>query len=438
MLSAAIVLSGCQPELSDVIFTPGSVGTVVQVTWESSVEGAGEVVYDTETDTLAVPAVVTQDNGTFRYTADLIGLRSDSPYEATLRVLLDDDPVELTTDFRSGALALALPGMTVTGEADAASGYLLTTIMGEPSIGVILDREGQYVWAYADDTPNIYITQIQPDPVNRALVYGRSPSYPPSDSDNTGELIRVSLDGSTVESISAPGFHHDFLIHEDGTIAYIAFDEDHVVDPGNLGDRIVELYPDGSQAVIWSTWDDLEFSASVASQGPGWTHANAIQYDPEADTYYVSLYNMDTIARIDRTSGELDWLLGGSFSDFDQNNETLLNRAHQFQVLESGLLVFNDNDSTALEAELVEISFDEDTMTAEEVWSYDPGGTITSEVLGSVQRLDNGHTIGTFSTSGVIDELDANGDRVWRMESSFGTVLSYTHTLTDLTTILTP
>jgi hypothetical protein len=135
--------------------------------------------------------------------------------------------------------------------------------------------------------------------VNRAIVYGLSPSCPPTAPENTGALIRVSLDGDTVERLSTPDFHHDFLIHEDGTIAYIGFDENHEVAPDSPGDRIIELYPDGSQVVIWSTWDDLEYSASVAAEGPGWTHANALQYDPEADAYYLSMHNMDTIARID-------------------------------------------------------------------------------------------------------------------------------------------
>jgi hypothetical protein len=59
--------------------------------------------------------------------------------------------------------------------------------------------------------------------------------------------------------------------------------------------------------------------------------------------------------------------------------------------------------STASHA--IELSLDLTTMKATNVWDYSASG-IASSVLGDVQILDNGNRLITFSTAGVIHEVN--------------------------------
>ena len=63
---------------------------------------------------------------------------------------------------------------------------------------------------------------------------------------------------------------------------------------------------------------------------------------------------------------------------------------------------------------------DTSTMTAPSVFTYQASG-VSSNVLGDVQRLSNGNTLVTFSTSGNIHEVDPSGKLVMTLKtSSFG------------------
>jgi hypothetical protein len=57
------------------------------------------------------------------------------------------------------------------------------------------------------------------------------------------------------------------------------------------------------------------------------------------------------------------------------------------------------------------VALDFEQMSATRVWVY-PGNARTSGIYGDVQRLDNGNTLVTYSTSGVIEEVTPAGDVV--------------------------
>src|SRR6185436_20956790 len=115
---------------------------------------------------------------------------------------------------------------------------------------------------------------------------------------------------------------HDFVELGDGTFAAIAFKEGPLPGECNevyakskktavLGNHIVEVAPDGTETEVWDSWDCFDPCVDVDdSLGPGWTFANALDYDEDTDSYLVSLRHLSSIASISRATGECNWIFG--------------------------------------------------------------------------------------------------------------------------------
>src|SRR5690606_21345938 len=133
------------------------------------------------------------------------------------------------------------------------------------------------------------------------------------DPSEDSEIVRVALDGSGSSSTPVPLLAHDFVEHPDGTIGAIVVEYRDVDGVAIRGDQIVEIDADGDLETIWSAWDCFD-PAEDMSDDPehGWTFANALDYDPEEEAYYLGMRNFSSIAKIDRSSGECEWVLGFS------------------------------------------------------------------------------------------------------------------------------
>ena len=86
------------------------------------------------------------------------------------------------------------------------------------------------------------------------------------------------------------------------------------------------------------------------------------------------------------------------------------------------MLIF-DNGQFGQSSIAYEIQLDLNAMTATRVWQYDSGNT--SNVLGDVQRLPNGNTLVSYCDSGVIHEVDPNGNRLQQFQWGLGGALGY-------------
>jgi hypothetical protein len=131
---------------------------------------------------------------------------------------------------------------------------------------------------------------------------------------------------------------------------------------------------------------------------------------------------------IDRETGEPRWTVGGAQSDFTLSGGVteLFDGEHQFEWLGDSILVFINGGMTAGgQSRAVEYTLDQDTGSAREAWSYWPSPSLNTTNLGDVDRLDSGHTLVTFSTSGVIHEVTEDDDVVWSLTSDLGGALSY-------------
>ncbi len=362
----------------------------------------------------------------------LLGMKEGSDYEVRIAVEIDGEAY-------TGRSHTASTGMVPADFADLSlertedqslEGYLATSILGNASAAVILDEDGDYVWWYQPDgVESVGRTFLSRD--GTAIYTMDLNSHGRED----GSFTRISLDGSELETTALDWAHHEIFEHEDGSIAFLAKDPATIDGQEITGDSIQELNPDGSVTTIWSAWDTLDvlpFDPDDAKNGE-WPHANALDYLPEEDAYLVSFLFLDAIARIDRASGSIDWIMGGDASDFvlAGGGTDIFERTHQMHRLDDSLLVFVNGSQQGGDSYVVEYAMDEQTLEVEPVWEYWSDPSLNCISLGDVSRLGSGNTLITYSYSGQIQEVTPEGEPVWVLSANAGGVIGYT-TLVDV------
>ncbi len=199
----------------------------------------------------------------------------------------------------------------------------------------------------------------------------------------------------------------------------------------------------------WCPFYDIELGQ------PDVTHSNSIFFDVDDDIIYYNSRNTNTFFKIDHSSGEILWGLGehGNFTLFDKNGlqkESLFYHAHSVERVDENTFIIFDNDlhnqedADSHNSRILEITIDEDTMTAYESWSWTAPPEYYSPGWGDADRLPNGDRLGTFGyghttsvgiTAGII-EVDTYGNVVWKLDflqasdGTYGTYRSERFTMT--------
>ncbi len=265
----------------------------------------------------------------------------------------------------------------------------------------------------------------------KSLLYNAaSVSGDPADN---SELVRIALDGSEETSIPVPLLAHDFVELPDGTLAAIVVEYRDFEGAPLRGDKIVEIAPDGTQTTVWSAWDCFDPATEPVDdmQQVGWTFANALDYDLASDAYYLGMRNFSSIVKIGRDSGACEWVLGstGPTLEFAGVSARFLHQ-HQFDIQGDRILVFDNEGSPANESRVLEYQLDFAANQATEVWSYTSDPTVYSFVLGEPTRLADGGVFITWSASGQLERLNAQGQSTWKLNTSAGFAFGF-HTLAD-------
>lgn len=411
------VLGGCTPESELRADVAGEMPTVAEFSWagvEEDVlvrveETAGGSVLRTEATATAEATVLGMKPST-EYRADLVNARNETV---------------ATTTFQTGALEAVLPSWQTTGTAGW-NGYLYLGCFNYNGTPMVVDTAGNVVWARTE--PNRNVLRVRPNADATAVTYASILGL--SDDDVAADIVTVSWSGEELSRIYLEHFSHDFLFLDDGTLAYIRTDRRSVegIEGTVDGDQIVELSPEGSERVVWSTFDHWDpLTDGNVGDGGEWTHANALDYDPSENVYDIGFYGMDAIVRVDRDAGQTVWQLGGSDSDFAFDNpDDRTKNQHQFQFVEGGVVIF-DNQTAQSGSRAIELSLDEEEMTASKAWSWQPANARWSEVLGDVDRGDDGSTLITWSAAGVIDDVAADGSLRWSLSLRMGQIFGFTH-----------
>jgi hypothetical protein len=375
------------------------------------------------------------------------------------------DVPALPDDVPPLSLQVDLPGSR------ASEGYVLLVVdlYGHPSTQfyiVIVDGDGDVVWLHSmpegRGTSGVY-----PATDGSGLVY---PEYDNYLEELDGRIIRMELDGDVLSTTDAPGIHHAMAQLPGNRFAYLG----HTFMPGAIldaeGDWLltdnIHFVEEGESAPIGSTlefvtqwlgndlalawldpceqvWDTLYGYRDVCEL----THSNSLAYSADDDALYVYARFFDTLLKLDGTTGEQVWQLSGMYSDFsfadgdpvyrDVHLSYLWSQGHFSHVWDGGMLMF-DNGVAYLPqtSSLVEVAWDESTMTVEEVWRYaDPEGGFTY-AMGDARKLSNGNVLASWMDLSKVTEVTPAGEEVWRFDVGAANVrrVYYLPDLYDLST----
>lgn len=248
---------------------------------------------------------------------------------------------------------------------------------------------------------------------------------------------------------------HELLLLENDHVIMMEYEERPVTYEGHgcagecllLGQVIRELDANNNVIFEWHSLDhyalaDRPVSPSDAvtprfmSNVFNVTHANSLAIANDGNLI-MSVRYYDEVIKIDRQTGEVMWRIGGKASvnnEFTFIDDPLHGFSHQHhaQILENGNLLLFDNGVLHDEpiSRVVEYEIDEINKTARLVWSqYHPTNGIT-DVVGSVQRLENGNSLVSWgSLQPNVTEVTPEGDTVLALYivEGHGTYRAYHH-----------
>ncbi len=205
---------------------------------------------------------------------------------------------------------------------------------------------------------------------------------------------------------------HDFLLLPNGHAILEAYDPEPMdlsttVPGGNpnatvIGCVVQEL--NNSKDVIFQ-WRSIDYFPVTDSYVPLTTqtvyyfHLNAFDVDSTGDILCSSRH-LSTIFKIDRQTGNIDWILGGKENQFtfynenESNSPNYFSYQHDLRILRNGDITMfdNGNQHSPPYSRAVEYKLDELNKTATMVWNYRHSPDIFGSAMGSVQRESNGNT----------------------------------------------
>ena len=238
--------------------------------------------------------------------------------------------------------------------------------------------------------------------------------------------------------------NHDFLLLDDNHYIEAAYVNKRVY---NIPDTIGN-YPYGANVhaaviqevkngeVVW-TWDstdypelygmcvndlttDSDLYANFTDTWSDYAHLNSIAIDTEDGNLVCSFRHFNAVIEINRTTGEIEWVLGGNKDEFGLTDEQKFSHQHAANFAEDGSIMIFDNANKKGYSRAIEIDIDEETKTVVSYAEYAPE-LQKSLWMGSAYKVsDNPKTIligwggrgGTERNTLLFSELNAETNEV--------------------------
>jgi hypothetical protein len=191
----------------------------------------------------------------------------------------------------------------------------------------------------------------------------------------------------------------------------------------------------GEVLLHWRSDHHVPFSASRRLPPPkdpsepwDYFHMNSIAVDPRDDNLIISARNTWSCYKVDRSTGELLWTLGGEESDFKIGDDAGFVFQHDVIPRDNGTFTVFDNEAGppahAAQSRGLVIAVDEAAREVSFVRQFHHDPAVLTEALGNVQELEDGRTFIGWGQSSWFTEYDPAGDVVLDAQLSGG-VLSY-------------
>jgi len=335
------------------------------------------------------------------YRTLLLGMKTDHTYHFRVNAVSGGktcSSADYTVETGLGPNGLTKPDIVTNAADKLYGGYMITARwgMGNGGPAMIFDKDGDLVWWF----------DVEDDVIRARFSYDGKRLWirNTSEADGGGWVRRVTLDGLTEEKWDLTHTTHDLTIIPDGNVGLIS----HAT---NGCWEVVEFNP---------TTEELKTVFNLAdAHGQTMCQVNYLSYFAPDDSFYVSDYRQSTVVKVSR-KGELQWVLNGVGSTISGTDWT---GQHGMHILASDHLFVFSNKGEQTNSIVYELKLDLTAKSAMELWRYDPG--ISTPFGGDVQRLDNGNTLITFSSSGIVHELGPDGELLQSMTFPLMGALSY-------------
>ena len=222
---------------------------------------------------------------------------------------------------------------------------------------------------------------------------------------------------------------HEFVITPEDTALFTTFGVGHAEIPSRAGGLRRGPYwyccaqevdiASGRLLLQWRSDANVPFSASHHGlphrRATPWDyfHMNSITVDPVDRNLIISSRNLWQVYKVDRTTGETIWRLGGEGSDFEIEPRARFAWQHHVVAHEHGIYTMFDNEAgppaRATQSRGLVLRVDETSRTVSFVREYHHVPPILAPALGSVQTLEHGGVFVGWGRPSWFTEWDADG-----------------------------
>lgn len=232
-------------------------------------------------------------------------------------------------------------------------------------------------------------------------------------------LLVFGWGGQLLEELETPAGHHYFDVLPDDSVVWLQGQVHEVegVDEPVVFDRAVS----SATGEVFGT-EDIAFDTTQCHNPTGYYrdacdahHMNSVDCDPDAGRCVASLHASDRVLEFDSETGELLHDFSAWPVDVPEGESYAFVGAHDVQYVDGGaaILLFNTSWDGGSWAVRYEVDRKAEALTTS--WTHGAGGCHYANAGGGVQELPDGHTLVLFGTpSGIVHEVDAAGEVVWR------------------------
>lgn len=331
-------------------------------------------------------------------------------------------------NFTTDSLPADLPRYVASG-ADPTPGYV---VFAAGQYGLVIDNTGRVVW---------YLRFANSPGLNfKAEPTGHYFARPTASGPNArSRWVEIDPLGNIVRTIGCAGDleprFHDLIAESDGGY-WLMCDDVRTLNLSGMGGKadakvtgtdVQHVSASGDLMFQWSPFEHFDIAdldpASRSGASVNWTHGNSLALDGNGNVV-VSFRNLNEITWIDTRAGSVLWRMGGSRNQFTFQDTPALTFSfqHGVRLTSQGQLLFLDNLGDKASSRVLRYDYNAVAGIARLAGSYRPVPDAVSQTGGSVQDLPGGRTLVSFGPAGRVEEYDASGRVVWRIEGNPGYV----------------
>jgi Arylsulfotransferase (ASST) len=325
---------------------------------------------------------------------------------------------------------LQIPGLTVNvAQAGIAPGLLLLAPYNAPNGAqagaMIADNGGRPVWE--QPLANLVTADF------RVQTYRGVPALTwwqgfVTLGHGVGSYVIADAGYRPIASVNAgngyQGDLHEFLLTDRGTALLTSYKvTTHDLRPiggpedGAIQDALFQEVEVATGKVLleWHSLDHIPIGESYWPLTDNWdyVHLNSIAVDDD-DNLLVSARNTHTVYKLDRSTGEIIWRMGGRSSDFTIDSDAGFAWQHDARRQPDGSLTMFDN-GYALSRALI-LNVDEAARRVSLVRSFTRGTRLHALSQGNLQVLPNGNVFVGWGAEPYVSEFTPSGHLIFDAE----------------------